>query len=116
MNQTLPCIVSDMSDARGVEGDIMCDCYYHKCKHCDTHLPMHLADFLTGQDEIEVVCKDCLEKEFDPQHPFTIFRCKDEDDYVGLMMVIYLTENAKRNADGNHPNEMEFETVRSEGL
>lgn len=95
----------------------MCDCYDHQCKYCDKRLPMHLADFLTGQDEIEVVCKDCLEKESSPQHPYIVFKCKDENDYKGLMMVIYLTENAEIHSDGNHPNEIDFEVVyKSEKL
>jgi hypothetical protein len=41
----------------------MCDCYFHKCKECDTKLPVHLGDYETERNEIEVFCQDHLPNE-----------------------------------------------------
>jgi hypothetical protein len=75
---------------------------------------MHLSDFATGRDEIRVYCwrhlpkkgvffkiKDA-DKDIKRRHP-EIYA--DEKYLVGkAVCVVPLTENAKRNADGNHPN------------
>jgi rubredoxin len=79
---------------------------------------MHLADFDTGQDEIEVRCGKCMKRMPKPRKPYVIFNCdeKGEFGYVGKMMVISLTANAARNADGNHPNLLKFTVVEQKGF
>jgi predicted nucleotidyltransferase len=34
----------------------MCDCYWEKCKLCDTHLPVHISDFCMERDKINLYC------------------------------------------------------------
>jgi hypothetical protein len=36
----------------------MCDCYEHKCDHekCDEMIPIHIGDFCTDRDNLEVLC------------------------------------------------------------
>ena len=34
----------------------MCDCYWEKCKRCDTRLPVHIGDFCMGRDKISLYC------------------------------------------------------------
>ncbi len=90
----------------------MCDCYYHKCKECDAKLPVHLGDYDTQRDEIEVFCEDHI-----PEHDVRAFTVtgvfEDEENnyfendktYVGWKMAMRsLTENAIYNEEGNHPN------------
>jgi len=92
----------------------MCDCYSHKCKLCDKQLSVHLGDFETGRDEIEVFCSDHIPNE--NVAVFTITEVyademgcfSDEDEvYIGWKMGIRpLTEKAKYyTIEGyNHPN------------
>ena len=49
----------------------MCDCYYHKCKECDITLPVHLGDYDTEREEIEVFCKDHI-----PEYNVRVFTVK----------------------------------------
>jgi hypothetical protein len=96
----------------------MCDCYYHKCSGCDKKLDMHLADFATGRDEVEVRCGKCMKRMPKPKKPYVVFDCdeKGKFGYVGKMMVVSLTANAVGNADGNHPNLMKFTVVEQKGF
>ena len=36
----------------------MCDCYGPSCSHpgCENIVEMHLGDYLTGRDEVEIYC------------------------------------------------------------
>jgi hypothetical protein len=84
----------------------MCDCYNHKCKECNIKLPIHLGDFSTGSDEIEVFCKDHI-----PEHNVRVFTitenyCGEENEFpIGWKMGIRsLTENAIHNENMNYPN------------
>lgn len=89
----------------------MCDCYSHKCKECDTKLPVHLGDYETERDEIEVFCQNHL-----PDKDVRIFTLTKKfefpdrypDDYepnVGWQMGIRaLTDNARKWKEYNHPN------------
>ena len=95
----------------------MCDCYRHKCKECETMLPIHLGDFNTGRDEIEVFCNEHI-----PEHDVTVFKFKksvvgkhffpngvqqemDEIQFAGTKIGIRsLTENARANSGMNYPN------------
>jgi len=90
----------------------MCDCYYHKCKECDITLPVHLGDYDTEREEIEVFCKDHI-----PEYNVRVFTVKkvyedEESNFseknkvsIGWKMGIRsLTENAKNNEKVNTPN------------
>lgn len=38
----------------------MCDCYHARCKVCGRYLPVHLGDYNTKRNEIEVFCQEHL--------------------------------------------------------
>jgi hypothetical protein len=38
----------------------MCDCFLKPCKVCGRRIPVHLGDFLTDRNEIEVYCWEHL--------------------------------------------------------
>lgn len=75
----------------------MCDIYYADCKVCGKGIDMHLADFSTGRDEVEVFCCDCI-----PEARADGVLWLDDDGRK--VFVRSLTGNARQNADGNHPN------------
>jgi len=72
----------------------MCDCYEQSCLVCGKGIPVHLADYKTGRDEVFVIHEECFEK---IKRRFTDF----EESPV---LIISLTGNALSNADGNYPN------------
>jgi len=83
----------------------MCDIYYAKCKGCDAQIDMHLEDFATARKEVEVFCgehipdKDVRVFEMTgPKGKYASFR---KGTRIGVRS---LTKNAKKHAQGNHPN------------
>ena len=85
----------------------MCDCYDHKCKVCDVTIPMHLADFNTSQDEIEVFCPKHTPKDLSKGCLWYVTHGKHNyDEGLGgkKIFIKALTANAKENCEGNHPN------------
>ena len=75
-----------------------------KCneKGCAKILPIHLGDYDTDPEEIEVFCEDHI-----PNINARVFILKEEDDEYkkGWKMAIRsLTKNAQKNRDMNHPN------------
>lgn len=96
----------------------MCDCYGHKCDHagCDVVTPMHLEDYITGQDEIKVYC----ENHIPPGAVGTLWRYSEEEKPCEALvrewhtaLVVPLTDTARAMADGNHPNA--WFSVKQEG-
>jgi hypothetical protein len=80
----------------------MCNCYDHQCKECDTYIPIHLEDYDTDPDEIEVFCHRHI-----PESNVRIFKLTHKEDGLpkGFRIGIRsLTENAKKHEGGNHPN------------
>jgi hypothetical protein len=75
----------------------MCDIYGAKCQGCGRYIDMHLADFATGRDEVDVWCSYCIP---DDRNAGVVWL----DDDGGRIFVKSLTENARSNWDGNHPN------------
>lgn len=79
----------------------MCDCYYHKCKDCEKEIPIHLGDFVTRRDEIEVFCNDHIP---DKDVRVFIMRKPEKDEIVGRFPKGYMigirdiTEKAINNA------------------
>ena len=74
----------------------MCDIYDAECEGCGTAIDMHLADYSTGRDEVEVFCHMCIP-------------AGRGDGVVWMadgarVFVRALTGNAKANWQGNHPN------------
>ena len=96
----------------------MCDCYTDKCRGCGKGIEMHLSDYDTGRNEIEVYCGKCLPKDLSDGVLW-----KYKDDMLAppachewqFVFVRALTDNAKSNADGNHPNQQDMETGIPEG-
>lgn len=83
----------------------MCDVYQHKCKECDTMLDIHLGNFSTEREEIEVFCQNHLPEEDVRIFTVTTPDQRDENIYSGWKMGIRsLTDNARANKNINHPN------------
>lgn len=85
----------------------MCDCYDHRCDHagCEVEIPMHLADFDTAPSEIQVFCEKHLPAGA-VVHEYSDDETEKAEDAKAWhrCAIVPLTDNAKRNADGNHPN------------
>ncbi len=80
----------------------MCNCYDHKCKECEAEIPIHLADFATDPEEIEVFCHRHI-----PKTDVRIFKLRKKEcgfPRGSLIGIRSLTQNAKENEDGNEPN------------
>lgn len=112
----------------------MCDCYHHACKVCGEPLPVHLNDYDTNREEVEVFCekhlpdndvvvftlteatKDRVPKKLSKKEIKQIRKsqdivyiisemCENREYPVGWKMGIRaLTDNARNNARGNNPN------------
>lgn len=78
----------------------MCDIYVAGCAKCGTEIAMHLGDYNTSKDEIKVYCEKHIPKRL---KDVAVWRTKS----YGRVAVKALTENARENADINHPNEAE---------
>jgi hypothetical protein len=78
----------------------MCDCYLHQCKLCPTQVGIHLGDWATGRNEIEVLCSHHYKKVRKQSKPYTIFKCANGQ----RIAIIYLTKNAKLRRKENVPN------------
>lgn len=37
----------------------MCDCYCPKCLFCDNKVSIHIADFCTPRENVDIICPDC---------------------------------------------------------
>lgn len=82
----------------------MCDCSNHPCKVCGKMLPLHLADFDTAQNEVECFCGKHIPKDRTDVKVWQLLN-EDRRDYKTTKMAIKaLTDNARRNWDGNAPN------------
>lgn len=83
----------------------MCDIYLAKCKECYIKTDMHLENFATGRDEVEVFCQKHI-----PQKDVYIFETIERKGRYGIFKkgtkigVRSLTENARKHAKGNCPN------------
>ena len=78
----------------------MCDCYVDKCRVCGEEIEMHLGDFSTGQDEVEVYCGVHLPSDGSDG---MVWEYRDGGP-TRRAFVRWLTPNARENASGNHPN------------
>ena len=97
----------------------MCDIYTAKCKICEVDIPMHLGDYETGRDEVEVICgkhipnknsmkgvmvwfidyaEEISMKQDYPNHENDVW------DNQPIVYVESLTVNAWKNRLQNHPN------------
>ena len=88
----------------------MCNCYSAQCEKCDKMLPMHLGDFDTGEDEIQVFCDAHI-----PEEDVRVFVMTEDESDLGdkfpqgyRIGIRALTENARQCADKNHPNLCNF--------
>lgn len=83
----------------------MCDCYEHKCAECDEVLDMHLEDYSTDRDEIEVFCDKHIPENLDDG---ILWEWSDEvieePKEWRKIFVRCLTKNARCHSTGNHPN------------
>jgi len=81
----------------------MCDCYVHGCKVCGKGIEMHLADFSTARDEIEVYCRKHIPARRDDRKDGVVWKWRDRAHRYAIF-VRALTPNAKQMWDGNMPN------------
>jgi hypothetical protein len=95
----------------------MCEIYEHPCKICGTPIEIHLGDYDTESSEIEVFCKDHI-----PKENVVIWETKAKGNRRGVQSICdkntnakvgirALTENAKLNKNGNHPNAHDCEII-----
>jgi len=90
----------------------MCDVYFHQCDHpeCEVRLYLHLSDFDTRRDEIEVFCDSHIPEDLSDGVLFQVDEPADEEypdhnsGYVGRMFIRALTQNARDNWAGNDYN------------
>ena len=99
----------------------MCDCYMGECIKCGKPMPIHLADFKTARNEIEIYCDKCMPLYLDEgvlwaykdfEWTFINSRILDRIEYFiknlfvrkKEMYIKCLTKNAKDNYRGNCPN------------
>lgn len=78
----------------------MCDCYIDKCKECGEEIEMHLSDFDTGRDEVEVYCEAHIPKDRSEGMIWLYGDGKERNK----AFVRALTYNAVAHMSGNHPN------------
>lgn len=80
----------------------MCDCYAPKCQatNCKVHIDLHLSDYNTGRDEVEVYCGSHIPKNIDDGVLWKIKKGKSHSK----VFLRALTQNARDNWEGNHPN------------
>lgn len=38
----------------------MCNCLGMKCYHCDAVIQIHIADYCTSEDNVRVICPQCI--------------------------------------------------------
>ncbi len=86
----------------------MCDIYMAKCEKCKRKIDMHLADFDTGRDEVKVYCTRHIPKDTTEG---CVWQSSKESDVPRRVYIKALTPNAKKNADGNHPNAFETDCI-----
>ena len=79
----------------------MCEIYTAYCQVCGLPIEMHLGDWLTNQDEIEVFCKGHIPKENVVVWEASNDLIKHKKTLVGVRP---LTRNAEMNHGQNHPN------------
>lgn len=82
----------------------MCDIYNAVCQgKCGEEINMHLSDYNTGRDEVEVFCHNCIP---DDRSDGVLWQYREDGTKkLKKVFVRALTDNARNNADGNHPNE-----------
>lgn len=92
----------------------MCDCYDAKCKLCDYRIPIHLGDWETPRDEVEIFCHRHI-----PEDNARVFQMSKKssrspgDLKRGEKVAIRaLTSRAKKNKNINHPNVGQDYTIR----
>lgn len=89
----------------------MCDCYGEKCAHkgCSVIIDMHLGDFETERDEVNVYCSEHLPTD---RAAGVLWKVTDEEAPCETIFVECLTENARGNWNDNCFNgECEFVEV-----
>ena len=90
----------------------MCDIQELNCKVCGNPIEIHLGDYKTSPNEIEIFCKDHIPKEnvvvwkstsMGRQRGVQSLCIKNTYSKVGIRA---LTNNAKLNKDVNYPNKI----------
>ena len=56
----------------------MCDCFNPRCHLCETRLSLHIADFCTGRENVEVYCSQHVGKTH--QFPGSVWRWEHAED------------------------------------
>ena len=82
----------------------MCDIYNAVCQgKCGEEINMHLSDYNTDRNEIEVYCHNCIP---DDRSDGVLWKYREDGGkrVWKKVFVRALTDNARNNADGNHPN------------
>ncbi len=80
----------------------MCDIYTHVCDHegCAFSVELHLANFDTGRDEIEIYCENHMPKDKEDGVVWKIVEGKSRDRFF----MRCLSQKARDNWNGNNYN------------
>jgi hypothetical protein len=85
----------------------MCDCYCANCCVCGKDLPIHLGDYVTPRQDIDVFCDEHI-----PHYNCRVFIIEEDEDgsfkkgyRIGIRA---LTDKAKEFKEYNYPNVEEF--------
>ena len=95
----------------------MCEIYEHPCKICKTPIEIHLGNYETSPDEIEVFCKDHI-----PKNDVFVWKSTSKGRRRGVQDICdintylkvgirALTDNARMNKDSNYPNTENSEII-----
>lgn len=87
----------------------MCDIYNAKCKICGASIQMHLGDYATPREDIDVYCSECRFEDTDClEEDGSYFRDMAKDGvlwrYTTECVIVPKTELARENIGMNHPN------------
>ena len=80
---------------------VVCDCYTDKCRVCGEEVEMHLSDYNTAPEEIEVYCGSHAPVD---KSDGVMWVCGDRKSDMKRVFVRALTDVARDNMSGNHPN------------
>jgi len=81
----------------------------HKCKKCEVEIDMHLADFSTGPEEVDVYCEKHIPEDISEG---VVWEYGDQDPSEAKVFIKSKTKNAKENWEGNHPNFLNLNPIK----
>ena len=95
----------------------MCDCFNPSCHLCDRRLPLHIADFCTERENVEVYCAAHVGKTH--QFPGSVWQWKEGDPLDGFrkgermgILILDTKGLSDEHVDGIVPNTGEGDCIK----